>query len=194
MALTDLLASLEHDARARLAEARAAAEAEAARLRAEAAETAARRRAEVTATTRASLAQESGHAVALATQRVQHAVLASRERAAQRVLSTARAQCREPPPPELHATLVALAQAGLRYLERGRAIARGDPALLTALGTAVNGTHDLTLTPDPSVGAGLHLASADGRTCVDASLLGRLAHREDEARAYLVRRLAEGVS
>ncbi len=192
MALADLLATLEHDALARLAEARAAAEAEAARLRAEAAETAARRRAEVTATTRATLAQESGHAVALATQRVQHTVLASRERAVQRVLAAARAQCREPPPPDLHPTLVALARAGLRYLEQGRAVARGDPALLAALRAAVDGTHDLVLAPDPSVGAGIHLASADGRARVDASLLGRLAHREDEARAFLVRRLTGG--
>jgi vacuolar-type H+-ATPase subunit E/Vma4 len=189
MALADLLATLERDALAQLARDRESAEAEAARIRAEAEALAERRRAEARATLTARLDAERGHAVALATQRVQREVFAAREAAVQRVLARARELCREPAPPAAQPALVALALTGLRYLERGPVEARGDPALLTALRAALNGQREVTPVPDSTVGQGLALRAAGGRARVDATLLGRLDHREDEARAFVVLRL-----
>ena len=190
MALTDLLAALERDAEQRIAADRAEATALADRISREAAEGLARRRADAVGREAARLEGLAGREVALATRDAEHAVLSSREHLLERVLELARKRIRAGPmPPEAGAVLVALVEDALGYAGGEAVEVRSTPALAPAVSRAFRGRDQVRVAPDPTVHAGSQLRTADGRLAVDASLEGRLAAREAEARIEILRLL-----
>ena len=174
MALTELLRTLEDDARRRIEDILGEARAEAERLRRA-------NEAELDGQRVAALSAREGELRAAAAR----AIEAARRGATRRVLE-ARAEALGRIRAQVEARLTARAgdtallpllrrdlTEGLRYLHEGPAFVEADGALLEGLRGAARGRHDLTFTP--AAGRhGLLLRSADGSLTVDASLESRL--------------------
>ncbi len=190
MALTDLLAALERDAEQRIASDHAAATAQAAEISRQAAERVARRREEAVGREAARLRAEAGRQLALATRDAEHAVLASRETLLARVLELARGRIRDrDSTAKADETLLALAAAALGYAGGAAVRLRSAPDLAKAAAAHFRKRAHLEIVPDPALESGSVVESTDGRLAIDATLEGRLAAREAEARIEILRLL-----
>lgn len=86
--------------------------------------------------------------------------------------------------------LLRLVSAALGYVAGEPSHVRAHPAPLETLRDQWSGAGPRLL-PDPAMGAGVIVASEDGRVTVDATLAGWLAAREPEVRMLIVRVLEE---
>lgn len=190
MPLPDLLAALEREAEDRMSRDRTAALAEADRIAAETRERHTRRQELALARATARLRAEAERQHAQASRAAEQAVLTSREALLLRVLTLGRERllAREPGPAERHAVTTLLGDA-LRYLDGGPVEVRASPSLLELVRGALEARPDHAVTAEPSVAAGGILRGEGGRVTVDASLGGRLAAREFEARIVILRLL-----
>lgn len=182
MSLTGLLGALQHDTAARIAAELAAAEAEAATIREESGQRLARRRDQAMRESNEALESERQRELALTTRRVRSEVMEGREQAIARILARLRHLVTtgeaEPMSPALRQQLISSA---LDYVPGEPATIRGAPPELAA----ADGAHH-RLIADPAVGAGVIVATEDGRVTVDASLAGWLTAREPEVRMLIV--------
>lgn len=188
MALQDLLAALEREAEQRIAteQAEAVATAEALLREAEALRVA--RRDDGLARQRARLEAAAAREVALATRDAEHAVLTAREALVERVLALVRESLAgEPLDPGETAALVTLAERAVAHAGDRPVRLRATPALHPALAARLR-ERGLVVEADPSVCAGTLVATTDGRVLIDASLPGRLAAREADARIHILAR------
>ncbi len=186
MALQDLLAALEREAEQRIAAEQAEAAAAAAVLTRDAEALRVARREERLAQERARLETAAAREVALATRDAEHAVLTAREALVDRVLALVReGLAREPLGAAEAAALGLLAERALAHAGDRPASLRATPSLQPALAARFL-ARGLPVEADPAICAGSHVATADGRVVIDASLPGRLAAREAEARIHIL--------
>ncbi len=186
MALQDLLAALEREAEQRIAAEQAEAAAAAATLLRDAEARRVARREELLARERTRLETAAAREVALATRDAEHAVLTAREALVERVLALVReGLAREPLSAAEIAALAALAERALAHAGDRPAGVRATPALQPAVAARLSG-RGLSVAADAAVCAGSQVATADGHLVIDASLPGRLAAREAEARIHIL--------
>lgn len=190
MPLPDLLAALEREAEDRMARDRAAALAEADRITTEARERLTRRQELELARATARLRAEAEREQSQASRAAEQAVLTSREALLARVLALGRERllAREPGAGERQAVTALLGDA-LRYLDGGPVAVQASPTLLDLVRGALTDRPDHAVTAEPSVPAGGIVRGEGGRVTVDASLGGRLAARELEARIVILKLL-----
>ncbi|HXF96362.1 MAG TPA: V-type ATP synthase subunit E [Gemmatimonadales bacterium] len=178
MALEHLLAALEREAAEQAQALIAAAQAECARITAASEERAAEYRRRALAPREAELRAEAERALAAARREARRAELDARARLLDRIFAGAR---------ELFPVTIAgeayrralpgfLAEA-LACVGPGPARVRCHPALTEAIRHALGnaGRGEVTVEPDPAVGSGFVLTTADGRVTVDHTLESRLA-------------------
>lgn len=192
MPLPDLLAALEREAEDRMARDRAAALAEADQITTEARERLTRRQELELARATARLRAEAERQHSQASRAAEQAVLTSREALLARVLALGRERllAREPGAGERQAVRALLGDA-LRYLDGGAVEVRASPTLLDLVRGALADRPDHAVTAEPAVAAGGIVRGEGGRVTVDASLGGRLAARELEARIVILKLLEE---
>ena len=190
MPLPDLLAALEREAEDRMARDRAAALAEADRITTEARERLTRRQELELARATARLRAEAEREHSQASRAAEQAVFTSREALLARVLALGRERLlvREPGAGERQAVTALLGDA-LRYLDGGPVAVQASPTLLDLVRGALTDRPDHAVTAEPSVAAGGIVRGEGGRVTVDASLGGRLAARELEARIVILKLL-----
>jgi vacuolar-type H+-ATPase subunit E/Vma4 len=174
MALTELLRTLEDEARHRIDAIRAAARAEADRLRREGDAEQADRRAAALSAHEGELRAAAARAVEAARREAAGRVLEARMEALARVRAGAgsRLAARAADPallPLLRGDLL----DGLGYLGEAPAVVEADPALIEGIRAALNGRPAVTIAPGAG-GGGLLIRSADGTVTVDASFATRL--------------------
>ncbi len=187
MALPDLIARLERDAEARIAELVARTDAETQALLAEASRaTQSRRDDELTArrlVRRARFERE----LAETRQRARADRLAAQHALLAKVFERARAQI-----PALAASaayadvLPAHLKEALRYVEGLRVIVRCAPAFTERLRTAVAGRDDVAIFEDPALPPGLTVSTPDETVFVDDTLAQRLSRMEVRLRVELL--------
>jgi vacuolar-type H+-ATPase subunit E/Vma4 len=175
MALTELLRSLEDEARSRIDEIRAAARAEAERLRRESEAEQADRRAAAVGVREGELRAAAARALEAARRGAAARVLEARAEALTRVRAGAQARLAAR---RADASLLPLLRHdlldGLGYLGDAAAVVEADTALVEGVRAALNGRPAVTVAPGAGRG-GLVLRSADGTVTVDASFETRLA-------------------
>jgi len=181
MALTALLDELTRRAEAEIASVRAAAGADAAAITAAATRRLAERRSAALGARERVLRNDAARAVAAAARDARRAELEARARLLERVFAAAAARL-----PAAGSSPVFLAGLSRRLTEA--MVCLGDqpgalrctPGLADAAGRIAATHGDLTTTPDPSVGVGFILESADGRLAIDGTLEGALARERPD--------------
>ena len=125
-----------------------------------------------------------------ASRAAEQAVLTSREALLAQVLALGRERllAREPGAGERQAVTALLGDA-LRYLDGGPVAVQASPTLLDLVRGALTERPVHAVTAEPSVPAGGIVRGEGGRVTVDASLGGRLAARELEARIVILKLL-----
>jgi vacuolar-type H+-ATPase subunit E/Vma4 len=192
MALTELLRSLEEEARSRIDGIRAAARAEGDRLREAHDAAQAERRAATLGAREAELRAEAARALETARRSAAAQMLQARADvlAQVRAGAVARLAARGADPallPLLRRDLL----DGLGYLGDAAAVVEADPALVEEIRSGLNGRPAVSFAP--GTGGGLVVRSADGAVTVDASFGSRLEGRWPSLAIELARRL-EGIA
>ncbi len=188
MALPELLAALEREAETRIAGELEAAKAEAAAITAAAGARLTRRREDALGRATTLLRAESEQRWALASRAAERSVLASREGMLERVLTRVRERLSTATVAQAAGALLqGLLQDALAYTGSEPADIRTAPQASARVAQALDGRPGVTVVPDRTVGSGSIVATSDGRLTVDASMAGRLAAREAEARIYILR-------
>ncbi|MBI2963238.1 MAG: hypothetical protein HYY35_05735 [Deltaproteobacteria bacterium] len=175
MALDDLLAELERDARSKADAELAAARAEASRIAGDGVERIRRRRAEFLASLEADLEAETELALAEARHRVHGEVLAARQRMLERVFAAARERLADAVRSEAYDAVLGshLAEA-LSYLGGAAAVVRCPAALASRVRELVAGREHLSVDSRDGAEPGIAVVAAEGAVVVDNTLTGRL--------------------
>lgn len=189
MALHDLLASLERDARAEADALLAAARDRAARVGADAAARVARRRGETLGAREQALRAAAELAVAQARRAARARVLTARAAAMERVFAAAGAAlpAAATSPPFL-GSLPARLAAARACVGDAPAGVRCAPGLAAAV-QKVAGPNGLRVVADPAVATGFVLAADDGSLEVDETLAAQLARHRPQLAVDIVRAL-----
>lgn len=192
MALEELLATLEHNARAEADRVLADAKQEAAEIVARTAAEARRVRAAFLDLRGREYRATADAALAAARRETRATVLQARARFIERVLDAARAEL-----PAIvtwaryHAILPDHVEEALRYAEDGEVVVRCHPVLADIVRAAVSGRDRISVEPDAAVGTGVTVVTRDGALRVPNTLEARLERLEPVLAIEILQRLGE---
>lgn len=192
MAIEQLLAALETDARAQVERLRADARTAADRVAEEAASDAKRRRGELLAARAVELRAGVEVALGEARRAARKAELEARERLLDRVFAAARGKLASAIAADVYrAALPRQLADALASVGDAPAEVRCAPALVGDLRRQADGRPYLTITADPGCGAGFTLETADGAIAVDGTLEERLGRERQRLAIDLWRELQQ---
>lgn len=192
MGLEELVARLERDAAARVAEIEARAQLEIDAIEAEDALTASRRQADALASERARRRELLDRELAEARRRARAEALRARHAIVDRVMARAGELLdRAPKDPAYLSTQGARLRRAMGFFAGG-AVVRCRPELAPAAREALKEIEGVVVEETPGMAAGVTLSARDGSMDIDDTLPARLARLRDELAIELLREVADG--